>query len=96
MSAVLVSETDVFYRQKSLKSSRINTEGKMKTRVVLLCLLMVTGFAVEGVLAASGKCTVVKVDGTQMVIECNKETRGFNTGNQIKIKSDTSKADRTK
>lgn len=68
----------------------------MKTLVMLFCLSMVTGFAVEGVLAASGKCTVVKVDGTQMVIECKKETRGFSTGNQIKIKSDTQKADRKK
>jgi hypothetical protein len=54
---------------------------------------VVNGYAVEGVWAASGKCTVVKVDGTQMVIECNKETRGFNTGNQIKIKSDTQRTD---
>ena len=68
----------------------------MKILVVLICLSMVSGFAVEGALAASGKCTVVKVDGTQMVIECNKETRGFSTGNQIKIKSDTQKADRSK
>ncbi len=68
----------------------------MKILVALFCLWMVTGFAVEGVLAASGKCTVVKVDGTQMVIECKKETRGFSTGNQIKIKSDTQKVDRNK
>jgi len=68
----------------------------MKILVVLFCLSMVTAFAVEDVPAASGKCTVVKVDGTQMVIECKKETRGFSTGNQIKIKSDTQKADASK
>ena len=41
--------------------------------------------------AATGKCTVVKVDGTKMVIECNEPTKGFAKGNQIKIKTDKKK-----
>lgn len=61
---------------------------RMKRAMLLFCMLIVTGFGMEGALAASGKCTVVKVDGVRMVIECNKETKGFSMGNQIKIKSD--------
>jgi hypothetical protein len=60
---------------------------------VIFCILVVTGFlGTERALAASGKCTVVKVDGTRMTIECNKNTKGFSKGNQIKIKSDRKKA----
>jgi hypothetical protein len=59
-----------------------------RVMMLLFCMLLVTGFGVEGARAASGKCTVVKVDGVRMVLECNKETKGFSKGNQIKIKSD--------
>ncbi len=63
-----------------------------KRRVLLLFLmLLATIIGVEGAVAASGKCTVVKVDGARMVIECNKETKGFAQGNEIKIKSDKKK-----
>jgi hypothetical protein len=68
----------------------------MKTGVVLFCLLMASTFCLEEAPAASGKCTVVKVDGTQMVIDCNKQTSNFAMGNQIKIKSDTKKTDAKK
>lgn len=54
---------------------------------LLLGMLLVAGGGGERTLAATGKCTVVKVDGVQMVIECTKETRGFAKGNEIKIKS---------
>lgn len=68
----------------------------MKRVIMLLCILLVSGFYVERGWAASGKCTVVKVDGTRMVIECNKQTKGFAKGNQIKIKSDKKRADKKK
>ncbi len=61
---------------------------ELKRMMLLICMLIVAGFGVEGALAATGKCVVVKVDGERMVIECNKETKGFSSGNQIKIKSD--------
>lgn len=65
----------------------------MKRLMMLsLCIVVVTGFSMERASAASGKCTVVKVDGTRMVIDCNKQTKGFSKGNQIKIKSDRKKA----
>jgi hypothetical protein len=51
---------------------------------------------VQGALAASGKCTVVKVDGERMVIECNEQARGFSEGNQIKIKTEKKKSNRDK
>jgi hypothetical protein len=60
---------------------------------ILICMLLVTGPVVGNVLAASGKCTVVKVDGSgkRMVIECDKQTKGFSEGNDIKIKTDKKK-----
>ena len=59
----------------------------MKKMILLFCVLTVIGMSVKGVQAAIGKCTVVKVDGSQMVIECKEATGGFSKGNQIKIKS---------
>lgn len=56
--------------------------------ILLFCYVIGIIFFVDGASAASGKCTVVKVDGARMVIECNQHTRGFSKGNQIKIKSD--------
>jgi len=60
----------------------------MKKLIAGLCILIVTGFGMGTAQAAVGKCTVVKVDGEKMVIECNKQTKGFSEGNRIKIKSD--------
>lgn len=64
----------------------------MKKVILLFCILVVSESATERALAASGKCTVVRVDGTRMIIDCNKNTKGFSEGNQIKIKSDRKKA----
>jgi hypothetical protein len=60
---------------------------------ILISMLIATGPGVGNVLAASGKCTVVKVDGDgkRMVIECNKQTKGFSEGNEIKIKTNKKK-----
>jgi hypothetical protein len=71
-------------------------EGNMKRGMLLFCIMTVIGFGVENALAASGKCTVVKVDGERMVIECNKQAKGFSEGNEIKIKTDQKKTNRNK
>lgn len=63
---------------------------------MLLISLLVIGLGVKGGYAATGKCTVVKVDGTRMVIECEEKTKGFTQGNQIKIKSDREKTKQNK
>ncbi len=60
----------------------------MKKIIAGLCILVAACFGIGSAQAAVGKCTVVKVDGEKMVIECNKQTKGFTEGNQIKIKSD--------
>lgn len=68
--------------------------NKVMLFCMLICvMLLMTGPGAGIVLAASGKCTVVKVDGDgkRMVIECNKQTKGFSEGNQIKIKTDKKK-----
>ena len=64
----------------------------MKVVILVFCMWVMIGFGTRGVLAASGKCTVVKVNGTRMVIDCSKQTKGFSKGNQIKIKSDKKRA----
>lgn len=86
MSAGPLGIDVVVYRLGSPRNQTAE-EGKMKQVMLLLGVLIMTGCGAEGTLAASGKCTVVKVDGVQMVIECNKETKGFAKGNEIKIKS---------
>ena len=58
----------------------------MKRVILFYCILVVSGLGAERALAASGKCTVVKIDGTRMIIDCNKNTKGFSKGNNIKIK----------
>lgn len=63
-------------------------EIRMKQVVMMFCILLAMGVCTESATAATGKCTVVKVDGTKMVIECNEPTKGFAKGNQIKIKTD--------
>lgn len=63
----------------------------MKKGIMMLCTLLVVGFGAKGSFAASGKCTVVQVDGTRMVIECNEQAKGFTQGNQIKIKTEKQK-----
>lgn len=68
----------------------------MQRLMKLLLIVVVSGFCMEKTWAASGKCTVVKVDGTRMVIECNKQSKGFSKGNQIKIKSDRKKGAQNK
>ncbi len=61
---------------------------KLQILLMFFFVMMLSITGVKGAVAASGKCTVVKVDGSQMVIECNKETKGFSQGNEIKIKTD--------
>lgn len=63
----------------------------MKHGVMVLCLVTIIAFGMEKAMAATGKCTVVKVDGTKMLIECKEPTKGFAQGNQIKIKTDRKK-----
>ena len=58
-------------------------EEIMRRVICVICMLIIVGFGVENLFAASGKCTVVKVDGTQMVIECGKKTSGFVEGSKI-------------
>ncbi len=61
---------------------------EMKHGIMVLSILTTIAFAMGSAVAATGKCTVVKVDGTKMIIECNEPTKGFVQGNQIKIKTD--------
>jgi hypothetical protein len=78
---------------KFIKKSEESIMKKVMLFCILICLTLMTGPGAGDVLAASGKCTVVKVDGDgkRMVIECNKQTKGFSEGNQIKIKTDKKK-----
>ena len=64
----------------------------MKRAIFIFCVMIVIGYGVESVFAASSRCTVVKIEVTRMVIECEKKTKGFYEGSKIKIKLDKIKA----
>lgn len=64
----------------------------MKRTICVLSLVLATVFAAGNILAASGKCKVVKVEGTRMEIDCGEKTKGFQKGTKIKIKTEKKKA----
>lgn len=64
----------------------------MKTVVCIVTLLLLLTGSFSTALAASGKCTVVEVQGQRMIIECDQRTKGFSQGSKIKIKTDRKKA----
>ena len=51
--------------------------------ILILCILVVSGIA-HG---ASNKCRVVEVEEQKLVLECERDTSPFKTGDQVKIKS---------
>jgi hypothetical protein len=51
--------------------------------VLILCFLFVSG----GAHGASNKCRVVETDEKKLVLECERDTSKFRTGDQVKIKS---------
>ena len=81
---------------KVLNSFKEGKVIRMKKMMILCCILTAIGFGADKALAATGKCTVVRVDGTQMVIECSEQNKGFAKGNQIKIKTEKKKDDQNK
>lgn len=60
----------------------------MKRVISAACILVLTAWTASSVFAASAKCTIVKVEGTQMVLDCGEKTKKFNEGVKIKIKSE--------
>ena len=64
--------------------------GRILVLVSCMALLMLLGSNGD-TFAASGKCTVTDVAGNKMVIECTQDTRGFDKGSKIKIKSEKKK-----
>ncbi len=67
-------------------------EVEMKKVIGFCCAGLLALMNGNTVLAASGKCTVVDVDGNKMVVECPSPPTGFTKGTKIKIKSDKDKA----
>ncbi len=51
--------------------------------ILLICLIFVGG----SVRAASNKCRVVEAEENKMVLECERDTSQFASGDQVKIKS---------
>lgn len=52
------------------------------------CMALLTLFEANDTFAGTGKCVVTDVAGNKMVIECTQDTKGFDKGSQIKIKSE--------
>lgn len=59
--------------------------GKVVGFLGLLLLVLASGSDAP---AASGKCVVIDIDGSRMVIDCPAVPKGFVKGSKIKIKSD--------
>jgi len=63
----------------------------MKTLTKLVCIAgCIFLFAVNG-LAASAKCTIEKIEGKKMIVNCSKGIERFKEGGTIKIKSSDKK-----
>ncbi len=58
--------------------------GKVISIFVMLLLVIASG---SNASAASGKCMVIDVDGSRMIIDCAAVPKGFVKGTKIKIKS---------
>ena len=56
---------------------------KTGASILLICLI----FAGGSVIAASNKCRVVEAEGKKMVLDCERDTSQFASGDQVKIKS---------
>lgn len=64
----------------------------MKKLITLICITAgCTIFFSANVLAASGKCTIVKIEGNKMTLNCPKGTDRFRNGWKVKIKSSEQK-----
>lgn len=61
-------------------------EGKMKKLVSVLIAIQIM-FMMSLSYAASGKCTVKKIEGDNIVIDCGKKAADFKVKDKIKIKS---------
>ncbi len=52
------------------------------------CMAVLTLIGANDTFAGTGKCVVTDVAGNKMVIECTQDTKGFDKGSKIKIKSE--------
>ena len=59
----------------------------MKRAICVVCILVITHLNATSLFAASAKCTVVKTEGTHLVVDCGQKTKKFPEGTKIKIKS---------
>lgn len=62
-----------------------------KILALIPCLALVLVVSDKTAFAETGKCVVTDVAGNRMVIECNQQTRGFDKGSKIKIKTEKKK-----
>ncbi|MBE0582372.1 MAG: hypothetical protein IH612_01275 [Desulfofustis sp.] len=59
--------------------------------MMVLIAMMVTGGA-TAVLAASARCVVVKAEGQELVLECERGTDDFQPGQEVKLKVERTEA----
>ena len=63
----------------------------MKTVITLVCIMGCTFLITANVFAASARCTIEKIEGNKMTVDCSKGVERFKEGGTIKIKSSDSK-----
>jgi hypothetical protein len=71
----------------AIKTIKFCKGGKMKALIGAICLTGCSLLFASGSFAASAKCTIVKLEGTRMVLECPKGIERFEENGMIKIKT---------
>jgi hypothetical protein len=64
-----------------------------KIIALVSCLAILTLLGANDTFAGTGKCVVTDVAGNKMVIECTQDTKGFDKGSKIKIKSEKKRSE---
>lgn len=59
----------------------------MKTTLALILALVLSTFTVNFGLASTLKCTVDKVDGEQIILDCGKDATKIEPGVKVKVKT---------
>lgn len=64
----------------------------MKTATTFFLALALALASTTVLHAASGKCTVIAVEGTRVILDCGDQAAEFPVGSAVKIKSEKGKA----
>jgi hypothetical protein len=67
-------------------------EDRMKRIVMMVLMVLIMAGGATTVLAASARCVVVKAEGQELVLECERGTDDFQPGQEVKLKVERTQA----